>query len=319
MFGLLGFLFNQDFGTFSDRKWAKKLNDYQFLNTFVNYLNIALDMFEWENLPDTCDARFLELALINKGMAGFFQDPDMGVLSLPCTGVNNLNVYGYYDRLVGYGLNGYNKEMKAYIPHADNVGAKAFPIWDNEMRYPFLLYIAQMSERITSAMRSIDVASKKLKNPYIVSCEQSQASSIRQIFKSVDDNEQLIVVTKSLNPDSFQILPTNQDHDNLEVLWNHYRNLDNEIRTTLGITNNPAPNKKERLLTNEIDSNNEITMIQADMRLKCRLEFCEQYNDFNGTNISVKLKNNVDESEVDDSELEESELSETLNSFKEST
>lgn len=312
MYGLLNFCLDPNFGSFNPKKWAKYQNNYQFINTFINYLNIALDQFEWENLPDSCDSRILELALINKGMAGFFDDSDYGFLTLPATGVNNLNIYGYYDRLIGYGMNGYNREFRAYIPHSENIDAKAVPIYDNDMRYPFLLYIIQMSERITSAIRSIDVAATKLKNPYMVTCDSSQQSSVREVFKAIDNNEQIIITSKSLTPNDFQIIPTHQDVNSVEALWQHYHYLDNDIRTTLGIQNNPSADKKERLLTDEISSNDMITSINAKMRLKCRQDACDWINDYFGLNVSVKLKHEGSE------EIGEESLSETFNSIEES-
>ena len=40
--------------------------------------NIALSVFEWKNLPDTVDPRFLELSIYRNGMCVFFKDPVMG-------------------------------------------------------------------------------------------------------------------------------------------------------------------------------------------------------------------------------------------------
>lgn len=286
MFDLFNYFLSQH-----PKKLNKYRNNLQFINTFINYMNIALNQFEWENLPDTCDARILELALIESGHGVMALDNDYGYLTLPATGVNNLNIYGYYDRINIYGRNGYNKEFKAYIPHSDNTNAKAVPIYDNDMRYPFIYYIIQMSERITSAVRSIDVASRKLKNPYVVVCEQAQQSSVRETFNQIDSNEQLIMLSKSLTPNDFQIVPTRQDSDSIGALWQHYHYLDNDIRTTLGIQNNPSADKKERLLIDEISSNQNITHINADMRLKTRKLCCAWINDCFSLNVNVKLRN----------------------------
>ena len=52
--------------------------------TYLQYVNrlteLSISMFDWKNLPSTIDARFLELALFNDGIAVFFNDEVMGYL-----------------------------------------------------------------------------------------------------------------------------------------------------------------------------------------------------------------------------------------------
>ena len=43
---------------------------------------LAISMFDWQNLPDTVDARYLELALFTEGMSVFFKDDVIGYLCL---------------------------------------------------------------------------------------------------------------------------------------------------------------------------------------------------------------------------------------------
>ena len=50
-------------------------------------------MFEWVNLPDTMDERYLELALFARGKAVIFKDPVMGYLSLNVMYGGRLNIY----------------------------------------------------------------------------------------------------------------------------------------------------------------------------------------------------------------------------------
>lgn len=48
--------------------------------TYIQYYNrlteLAISMFEWINLPDEIDPRFLELLLFARGKAIFFKDED---------------------------------------------------------------------------------------------------------------------------------------------------------------------------------------------------------------------------------------------------
>ena len=49
-------------------------NDKTFLMYYNRLTELATSMFEWKNLPDTVDPRFLELTLYAKGQAVFFYD-----------------------------------------------------------------------------------------------------------------------------------------------------------------------------------------------------------------------------------------------------
>ena len=67
----------------------------------------------------------------------------------------------------------------------------------------------------------------------------------------------------------------------------------NKAMTYLGL-NNANVDKKERLITSEVDANNEQIGAILDMYYECRKEFCELCNEKFGTNISVE-KREVDE------------------------
>ena len=64
-------------------------------------------MFEWKNLPETVDPRFLELTLFAKGQAVFFKDDVMGYLALPVAINGTWNVYNIPKSRRPYATNGY--------------------------------------------------------------------------------------------------------------------------------------------------------------------------------------------------------------------
>ena len=69
------------------------------------------------------------------------------------------------------------------------------------------------------------------------------------------------------------------------------------------------PEKSERLLVDEINSNNEFTEQGLKHRLDSRKLFCEQVNEAFGLNISVKLKNPPKESSSKEVELNDESIS----------
>lgn len=272
------------------KKLTKFQNNMEWLNTAYNLLNIMTDAFEWTGLPDTCNARFLELALCLNGRACLVQDDDMSFKTLFAVPTNAINIYGEYDRICGYGYNGYNKEYVAYMLGTDNTKARAILIRDNNLEYPYYNYISMFASRLSDNLRTIDIASKKLKNPYFVTCEESQVNSVKKIMNDIDGNSEIVITSKATMPDSFKIFNAECRGENLKELWDNYNNLDNLIRTTLGINNNNRMDKKERLLVDEVNSNNEYTDTNLNMRLRQRQLFCEQAKELFGLDISVKIR-----------------------------
>ena len=67
-------------------------NNFSWRFYFTRLKELAISTFEWENLPDTCDERYMELALFNEGAAVFFKDEELGYLALKCLNNGKLNV-----------------------------------------------------------------------------------------------------------------------------------------------------------------------------------------------------------------------------------
>ena len=70
------------------------LND----STFAHYLKcfklLCLSVFEWKDLPDGMDSRFLEEVLYYNGIATLLYDEELGFINTACAYSGNLNIYG---------------------------------------------------------------------------------------------------------------------------------------------------------------------------------------------------------------------------------
>ena len=54
---------------------------------------LFITSFKWINLPEEVNERFLELALFESGKVAFFEDEEIGFLTLKATLAGNLDVY----------------------------------------------------------------------------------------------------------------------------------------------------------------------------------------------------------------------------------
>lgn len=62
-------------------KTTAELNNATFLNYFHRLERIATARFEWTNLPNSCDERYLEQCLFAFGSASFLYDENLGIIN----------------------------------------------------------------------------------------------------------------------------------------------------------------------------------------------------------------------------------------------
>lgn len=295
-----------DYNTLSKKKVALYENDIEFQNMFYNLLNILMYSFSIEGLPDSCNERFFKLNLIFNGYAALIKDPDLGYLSLgvrPTVNSSQLNIYGEYPDVMAFGWNGFNKQYTNYMYGTDNTDAEAVICRDNDMMYPMINIIWMYAKRLTDTMRTLDITARKLKTPYFITCDEAQKSSIKKILEDVDFNQDSIIANRSTMPNEFNVLQTGVQPESVRVLWEHYSNLESEIRTFLGINSAANLDKKERLVVDEAEANDILTDINIQYRLKSYQQFCDTVNNLWGLNIS--FVSNIDivekQAEIDSS------------------
>lgn len=292
----------------NDKKgYARYMNNLEYRNNFMRLVNLAMNSFRWEGLPDTCNARYLELSFLMSGAALFCNDSQKGYMTLRGSAAGALyNEYGEVGAAYGWGFNGFNKQYKCYKPGSGaNQNIEAVLGRDNVMMYPYINYITLAARRITDIIRTADVAAQKLKIPYFLTVDQSQEQNVRKILKDVNNNEQELIVSKGVTQETFKVWPTQVKGDVIKAIWEHLNNVESRIRETLGIEVNQNNDKKERLLTDEINSNNMFTELSIEHRLFWRQEFCKWVNEnFDDVQISVHLN---DAMEMQEEEPEEKE------------
>lgn len=277
------------------KKLAKYENDIEFLNTFSNLFNLALDRFHFKGLPDTCNERFFKMSLIISGQGLLADDENRGFLTLySAPSGNEWNIYGESSSVYGYGWNGFNARYTNYMYGSDNTDAKALICRDNLLCYPLMWYIVSAASRMTSTMRTIDTTARKLKTPYYIVCDESQKSTVKKILNDIDYNEDSIITNKSTTPDMFKVLSTNVREGALQALWSHYANLGVNARSVLGIRSAVNQDKKERLLVDEVNADQQLAGLNMAYRMNCYKLFCETANKHFGLDLSVEFEEGED-------------------------
>ena len=283
-------------GNTQNRQWWESTvqNDYAFMMYYHRLTELSVSMFEWINLPDTIDARFLELALFRDGMAVFFKDKDLGdYLCLRTMIGGTWDVYNVPKIRRAYASNGYNMELN----EDDSV-----IIFNNFLRTNSMLMVQEFSRRLAEMDRIIEVNAKAQKTPILIQCDETQRLTMKNLYMKYDGNEPFIFADKNLNPNGLKVLTTDAPYvsDKLYQLKTQYWN---EALTYLGISNLNVQ-KKERMVSDEVERNMGGTIASRYSRLEMRRKACDEINRMFGLDIRVEYRENYLD---DDGELKYSE------------
>ena len=139
--------------------------------------------------------------------------------------------------------------------------------------------------------------------PYLFATDDNNQFSIKNLYEQMYQGEPAIFVDKTMlngNSENIMVIPTQAPYlvDKLQL---QKQEMERELLTFLGINN--TIEKKERLLTDETNSNNQFIQMCSDIDFKTRQKACDEINAKYGLNISVKETREDFEEVMDDGKL----------------
>lgn len=269
-------------GARKKRLEATYMNVATYDDIFSQLKEIALNVYRWENVPDSIDIRFLELCLFNRGYAVYFNDEILGNLALNCSIGGALNVYNIPIKRTAYASNGY----KRFLTASDSV-----IIYNNYMHRATYPTIDMYAKRLTQIKRAIDVNITQQKVPKIIQCSRQQQLTFQNMYEQVDNNEPVIILDETTDLKAVGVLDNTAPYvaDKLNLL---YKDLWNQALTFLGVENSNA-DKKERLVSDEVGSNYGNVEVQRNVMLNSRKQAVKEINDLFGTKIEVSFNSDL--------------------------
>lgn len=252
----------------------KEMDETAFLNmaTFIDYYKrlrlLTLSAFEWQGLPESCNAEYLERTLFEKGESAFLINPDTGkLINTKCTASNMLNIYGIPIQYNCYAANGFSETK-----WTDDIVICR----NNIDRLPSEGTIQLFARRLYEAERACDVNIKGQKTPVLIVSEDTQKLTVDNIYMQYDGNMPRISARKNFDVNSFKVFPTVAPFvsDKIQV---YKRNVWNEFLTFIGV-NNVETEKRERLTNDEVNANNNVVNLSADTMLLTRQKTADELN-----------------------------------------
>ena len=220
---------------------------------------LAISMFEWKNLPDGIDPRFLELTLFSDGQAVWFKDDELDqFLALQVIINGKLDVYRVPIRRRAFAVNGYQRQL-------DNKDSVI--IYNNYLRTNSYAMCVMYAKKLYNLDRIIDVNANAQKTPVLLRAEETQRMTVLNAYKDWDGNQPVIYGDKSLDPNMLSVLRTDAPYisDKIYQLKTQYWN---EALTHLGISN-LSIQKKERLVQSEAESTETVILIEDKGEKPC--------------------------------------------------
>lgn len=268
------------------------LNESSYYAWLYRFLNIAISMFEYKNLPDGIDPRMMELWLLTNGYCIFFYDEALkqdeknrapeGYAVLQGVAHGEWDIYNIpKDRRV-YAPNGFQKELTE-----DN----SVIIFNNQLRTPEIFILMNYARRIAEIDRTIDVNVQNQKSPKVIRCDQRQRLTWKNIAAQITGNVYTIAADSSVDLKDLEVLDltvpfVGEDMDRLK------RRYVSEAMTFLGVEGVDT-DKKERLIGQEVLRGMGDVEAARFTRLTPRKEAFKEINDKFGLDIKVNFRSGL--------------------------
>lgn len=258
-------------------------NNMTFSYYYYKLMLVARSLFEWENLPNNMDERWIEKYLFTSGKCIFYKDPVMGYMVAGLDQQGGVNCYG--DPTSVYPV------AENYVYSGEKLvnGENCYVIRNNDLMLPNFPIIRHYAYKLCNIDRAIDTNVEAVKTPIIVRCSEKQKLSLKNAINQRKDNEPVIWASDLADINEMVDTLTTNAPIVFPQLQTQKHMILNEVFTDLGI-NNANMDKRERMVANEVEANNEQVKACEDVMLKARQQACKEINRIFGTNISVKRR-----------------------------
>lgn len=259
-------------GIDSDVYWQSAAYNRRIYAGIRNIIeNIALARFRWVNLPDTCDARYLERTLYYKGIATISAPNAISAkagkfFSLQCVQQGTPNMYGNPSAWLCLGDNG--TEFKAN-------GQTGYYCYDNLTRRPITNLLDIYARELTDIIRTQQIDRMHLKTPYLITAPRGMELTVLNVLKQLVGGEPAIVGNDALSNVDVSVISTNVEFHGQELTAAE-ANVWNKIYTALGIAN--LTFKAERQIEDEVRAFKAPTDLMALSPLECRRTMADYLN-----------------------------------------
>lgn len=269
---------------FFDEYFLKFKKDYKkefILDNVVNYweqilLEYCLKLFTWENLPNNVYSDNIELELFLKGKCGFFTSDNRFI-------TGDISLYGitdYYNKFTDFNY------ATPLVSGTKKIGVNGVVIRNNSLMTPFYNRIHHYAILLAHTDITLSIALVNTRdNKTTKAISEKYASNARTWYNNLYNGKPDCYVDDGFM--SLEIIPNDhKSNNNIIDLLNVREKLLADFLEEIGIKK--PTEKRERLIVEEVNSNESMLYLNIKEMYDCRKVACDEINKLFKLNISVE-------------------------------
>ncbi|MBR4004128.1 MAG: hypothetical protein IKI95_08830 [Clostridia bacterium] len=264
-----------------------QLDKIKYFNIWYGVLsNIITAIFDYKNIDKTLRRRLDQSFFVSAYVGAFEYDEVGGLVFAPVVPIGERNAWGEFTEYEAILPDGKRKKLtldNAVIGYNYNVPT----ISDSTMVYQFATDLSEIKISIRNSIILSRICTViEIGNP-------NQVDEVLTKFNSMKIGNP-IIISKNRTDEEAKSLNIEKPTSVAEY-YDGLRDILNEFLTVTGLSSLVNPNKKERLITDEISSNDDIKNTLLKNRVENRIEFIENVNKKFGKNFEVQVNENIKE------------------------
>lgn len=247
---------------------------------YYTYLQmLSLNMFKYKGLPESINTFYLEYILQTRGYIGFYDDERLGLICSEITLSGRLN---HYQMPTDYHTVSTSPLIKKNLTSEECVLMKNSPLYVGI--FPYLNFFAK---KLALTSRTMDQNLTMQWTPYIITGDRRMLQQFKVFMKKILQGVQTIFTSKGFRMEDVNVLQTNAPFI-ADELHGMKQAILRECMTMLGIEN-ANMDKKERLVADEVNANNQQVIASRNIWLSERKKAIEELNKKFNLNASVEF------------------------------
>lgn len=271
----------------------------------------CMGMFNYTGLPDSLPANIIESNLILNGYSAIFNHDKYGLVTVNYGGIaknGGLSDYDIYNRptrfvysnpVLGsdnlriYPAYEYTNQRIAKDKRCVVIYNAFIDVQNTGSRGGLREVIYRYAKMLADIEASISICTVNTRLTALLTAQTQQtADSIKRAFREVEKGSNSVISVNNIMETINPLIPNTGPNSDLNDLLNARDKILSCFLQEIAV--NFHPEKRERMITAETESSNQLLLINIDDMLNQRKQGIEECNKYLGTNISVELNKNYD-------------------------
>ena len=247
----------------------------------------VISVFEFEGLPEEWADNYFKYVLFGYGVIAVIYTDKYGVICQDC-GLSGFDVFYQPTRCII--ANPHLPGIKEFKIHENCEIIKLQPDYGSVMDL-----VTTYADLMALALETTGANLLNSKLSYVFFAEnKTAAESFKKLYDRVASGEPMAVIDKNLlledGTPAWQIFTQNVGQNYItDRLLNDMKTLEDQFNTVIGVPN-ANTQKRERMITDEVNANNVDTQCRVNLWLETMNKDISQVNKMFGTDIKVKYR-----------------------------